>query len=52
MTAVADPSTFESPHRYADGFRYVIVAGQPVLEEGALTKARPGVALRGAGATP
>ena len=47
---VADPSTFESPHRYAAGFQYVIVGGRPVLEEGALTKARPGAALRGAGA--
>jgi N-acyl-D-amino-acid deacylase len=50
--AVADPSTFESPHQYAAGFRYVIVGGEPVLEEGALTKARPGSALRGAGAAP
>jgi N-acyl-D-amino-acid deacylase len=43
---VADPSTFESPHQYAAGFQYVIVGGQPVLEAGALTKARPGQALR------
>jgi N-acyl-D-amino-acid deacylase len=43
---VADPSTFESPHQYAAGFQYVIVGGQAVLEEGALTKARPGQALR------
>ncbi|MDT5269492.1 MAG: N-acyl-D-amino-acid deacylase [Acidobacteriota bacterium] len=43
---VADPSTFESPHQYAAGFSHVIVGGQAVLEEGALTKARPGVALR------
>ncbi|HEX8149192.1 MAG TPA: D-aminoacylase, partial [Pyrinomonadaceae bacterium] len=50
--SVADPSTFESPHRYAAGFQYVIVGGQAVLEEGALTKARPGAALRGAGAAP
>jgi N-acyl-D-amino-acid deacylase len=48
--AVADPSTFESPHRYADGFSHVVVNGAVVLEDGALTKARPGVALRGAGA--
>ncbi|HEX7315287.1 MAG TPA: D-aminoacylase [Pyrinomonadaceae bacterium] len=47
---VSDPSTFESPHQYAAGFQYVIVGGRAVLEEGALTKARPGVALRGAGA--
>jgi N-acyl-D-amino-acid deacylase len=49
---VADPSTFESPHRYAAGFDYVLVNGEAVVEEGALTKARPGSALRGAGAAP
>ncbi|HEX8116764.1 MAG TPA: D-aminoacylase [Pyrinomonadaceae bacterium] len=49
---VSDPSTFESPHRYAAGFDYVIVGGEAVLAEGALTKARPGAALRGAGAAP
>ena len=47
---VTDPSTFESPHQYAAGFSYVVVNGALVLEDGALTKARPGVALRGAGA--
>src|SRR5215207_627573 len=50
--SVADPSTFENPHRYAAGFLYVIVGGQAVLEGGTLTKARPGQALRGAGAAP
>ncbi|MBV9926676.1 MAG: D-aminoacylase [Acidobacteria bacterium] len=50
--AVGDPSTFESPHRYAAGFDYVIVGGEAVVEAGALTKARPGVAVRGAGAAP
>ena len=48
--SVADPSTFESPHQYARGFSYVLVNGAAVLEDGALTKARPGAALRGAGA--
>jgi N-acyl-D-amino-acid deacylase len=46
---VADPSTFESPHQYAAGFQYVIVGGQAVLDEGGITKARPGAALRGQG---
>src|SRR5215208_5510497 len=50
--SVADPSTFENPHRYAAGFLYVIVGGQAVLEGGTLTEARPGQALRGAGAAP
>lgn len=49
---VADSSTFASPHQYAAGFQYVIVGGQAVIAEGALTKARPGQALRGAGAAP
>src|SRR5918911_863967 len=48
---VADPSTFEQPHQYAAGFGYVLVNGEVVLEEGALTKARPGQALRGPGFT-
>jgi N-acyl-D-amino-acid deacylase len=46
---VADPSTFESPHQYAVGFQYVVVGGQAVLDEGGMTKARPGAALRGQG---
>ena len=41
-----DPSTFDDPHHYATGFTDVIVAGVPVLREGAMTEARPGGALR------
>jgi N-acyl-D-amino-acid deacylase len=49
-TLVADPSTFESPHQYAQGFTHVVVGGAVVLEEGRMTGARPGAALRhGAG---
>lgn len=44
--SVADPSTFESPHQYAVGFSHVIVSGAVVLDEGRLTGARPGAALR------
>jgi N-acyl-D-amino-acid deacylase len=44
--AVADPSTFDQPHKYASGFSYVIVNGVPVLDGGRMTEARPGVALR------
>ncbi|HWS85463.1 MAG TPA: D-aminoacylase [Pyrinomonadaceae bacterium] len=43
---VADPSTFESPHRYAEGFSYVVVGGAVVLDDGRMTGARPGAALR------
>ncbi|HEX8284723.1 MAG TPA: D-aminoacylase [Pyrinomonadaceae bacterium] len=49
--AVADPSTFEKPHQYASGFSYVIVNGEPVIDAGRPTGARPGRALRHAGAT-
>lgn len=43
---VADPSTFESPHQYATGFSHVVVGGAVVLDEGKMTGARPGAALR------
>ncbi|MET0650289.1 MAG: D-aminoacylase [Pyrinomonadaceae bacterium] len=44
--AVADPSTFESPHQYAAGFSHVVVGGVVVLDAGRMTGARPGTALR------
>lgn len=44
--AVADPSTFDRPHQYAAGFSCVIVNGAVVLEDGRMTGARPGAALR------
>jgi len=47
--AVADRATFTEPHQYAAGFDYVIVNGEPVIDGGRLTAARPGAALRGAG---
>ena len=43
---VSDPSTFESPHQYAAGFSHVVVNGAVVLDEGRLTGARAGAALR------
>jgi N-acyl-D-amino-acid deacylase len=43
---VSDPATFERPHQYATGFSYVLVNGVPVIDEGRLTEARPGAALR------
>lgn len=43
---VSAPATFEDPHRYADGFRDVIVNGVPVIRGGELTGARPGRPLR------
>jgi N-acyl-D-amino-acid deacylase len=46
-TRVRDMATFEKPHQYAEGFSTVIVNGQVVFENGAMTKARPGKVLYG-----
>jgi N-acyl-D-amino-acid deacylase len=44
--AIADRATFEQPHQYPAGVHYVVVNGAVVLDEGRLTEARPGAALR------
>ncbi|MBL9118112.1 MAG: D-aminoacylase [Verrucomicrobiaceae bacterium] len=46
LERVADPSQFDDPHHYAEGFTDVIVAGETVLHGGKLTGARPGGPLR------
>ena len=46
---VVDTATFQSPHQYAVGFRAVIVNGEVVFENGAMTDARPGRVLYGPG---
>jgi N-acyl-D-amino-acid deacylase len=46
---VRDAATFEKPHQYAEGYSYVIVNGQVVYENGAMTTARPGRVLYGPG---
>ena len=43
---VADPSTFDDPHHYAEGFSDVFVNGTAVLKNGAMTAARPGGPLK------
>ena len=43
---VNDPSAFDDPHHYAEGFSDVIVNGVPVIRDGVLTDARPGGPLR------
>jgi N-acyl-D-aspartate/D-glutamate deacylase len=48
---VADKSTYEHPHQYSAGFRYVLVNGKIVLKDGEMTGARPGRVLYGP-ATP
>jgi N-acyl-D-amino-acid deacylase len=44
---IADTATFEKPHQYAVGVRDVVVNGKPVLRDGKMTGARPGVVLYG-----
>jgi N-acyl-D-amino-acid deacylase len=48
---VSDRATFEKPHQFPTGISYVIVNGEVVLAGDALTESRPGMALRGAGAS-
>ena len=43
---VQDNATFEKPHQYSTGFDLVLVNGQPVVEGGKVTGARPGKVLR------
>ncbi len=44
---VADRATFEKPHQYSVGFRYVIVNGKTVLRDDIATSERPGRVLHG-----
>jgi dihydroorotase/N-acyl-D-amino-acid deacylase len=46
---VRDTATFEKPHAYAEGFTHVLVNGQVVYENGAMTAARPGRGRDGPG---
>ncbi len=46
---IIDRATFTNPHQYPDGIEYVFVNGKMIVEHGALTKERPGRALRGPG---
>jgi N-acyl-D-amino-acid deacylase len=43
---VTDRSTFDEPWQLSAGVRHVLVAGEPVLADGAPTGARPGGVLR------
>lgn len=44
---VADTATFEKPHQYAAGVKYVVVNGKIVIDNGKLTSERPGRILYG-----
>ncbi len=46
---IGDRATFEKPHAYSEGFRYVLVNGEVVIAEGKHTGARPGQILLGPG---
>lgn len=46
-TTIRDRATFEQPHQYAEGVSLVIVNGEIVLEQNAMTRARPGRVLYG-----
>ena len=47
---VRDLATFARPHQLAEGMRWVLVNGVPVIAEGKATGALPGKVLRGRGA--
>ncbi len=46
---VIDKATFENPHQYPEGFIYVLVNGEVVLNENGLTDKRPGKPIFGNG---
>jgi len=48
-STVADQSTFSKPHAFSSGFRYVMVNGQLVIEDGKHTGIRSGMVLHGPG---
>jgi N-acyl-D-amino-acid deacylase len=43
---VKDVSTYEKPHAYSEGFEFVIVNGQLVVENGIHNSTRSGISLR------
>jgi N-acyl-D-amino-acid deacylase len=47
--AVNDLSTFQKPHQYSIGFKYILVNGKLTLDDGAHTGTRNGRALYGEG---
>jgi N-acyl-D-amino-acid deacylase len=48
-TEVIDQSTFSKPHVYSSGFKFVIVNGKLVIEDGRHTGIRSGTVLHGPG---
>jgi N-acyl-D-amino-acid deacylase len=48
---VNDLASYEKPHQYSVGFKFVLVNGKIVLENGKHTGTRSGIAIYGPGAT-
>jgi N-acyl-D-aspartate/D-glutamate deacylase len=46
---VRDKATFQNPHQYPEGIKYVLVNGMIVIDEEEHTEALPGEVLRGPG---
>jgi N-acyl-D-amino-acid deacylase len=46
---VRERSTYADPNHYSEGFAYVAVNGQLVVDQGKITEARPGRAIKGPG---
>lgn len=46
---IMDRATYEQPHQLSVGVRYVLVNGVPVLDDGRVTGAKPGMVVRGPG---
>jgi dihydroorotase/N-acyl-D-amino-acid deacylase len=44
---IRDLATFEKPNQLSEGMQYVLVNGDPVIEDGKMTHALPGKVLRG-----
>jgi len=49
---VRDLATFDNPNQLSEGMEYVLVNGEPVIEQGKMTGALPGKVLRGPGYLP
>jgi dihydroorotase/N-acyl-D-amino-acid deacylase len=46
---IIDRATYERPHQLSIGVRYVLVNGVPVVDDGRVTGAKPGMIVRGPG---
>jgi dihydroorotase/N-acyl-D-amino-acid deacylase len=46
---IIDRATYERPHQLSVGVRYVLVNGVPVVDDGKVTGAKPGLIVRGPG---